>query len=245
MTPATRRRPGGHAARALRTRCGVIAATTVLAVSNVVSNRLWPRAYLPWNVTVATGLLALALRCGLSWSDLGLTRSRLRRGLLAGGAAAGSVAALYLAAFTMPATRGMFVDERATGPLSKALFAAFVRIPLGTVLLEELAFRGVLPGLVGGPWWRRTVISSALFGLWHVLPSLEMTKVDTGVGAMTGRWGPVGHATLAVLATFAAGVALSAHRRWGGHLAAPMLAHLATNSLGVLLAWGTGRAQRR
>jgi CAAX protease family protein len=50
-------------------------------------------------------------------------------------------------------------------------YHACVRIPLGTVVLEEVAFRSVLPalaarryGISGG-----VLIASALFGLWHVL----------------------------------------------------------------------------
>ena len=43
--------------------------------------------------------------------------------------------------------------------------------------------------------------------------------------------------SLAVVAMFAAGLLMMLLRRWGGHVATPALAHLATNSLGVLIAW--------
>ena len=45
-------------------------------------------------------------------------------------------------------------------------------MPLGTVLLEEVAFRGVLWGLLAhmdGPRVA-TLVSHSLFGLWHILP---------------------------------------------------------------------------
>lgn len=244
LTSLVRRRSTHDVVRPLRLRVGVFAAITILAVSNVVSNRLWPQAYLPWNVAVAASLMVLALACGLSWADLGLTRRWLRRGLTVGGGVAGGVAALYALAFAVPATRGMFADDRAAGPLAAALFAAFVRIPLGTVLPEELAFRGVLPGLIGGSWWRRTLVSSGLFGLWHVLPALGMAKANTGIGTAIGRWGAAGQTVATVLATSGAGVLLSIYRRWGGHLVAPMLVHVATNSLGTLLAWATFARRR-
>jgi membrane protease YdiL (CAAX protease family) len=233
VRPAGRVRPG----RTVRRRLGLFAAITILAASNVVSNRFWPEAYIPWNLAVAAVLLITARRCGLCWDDLGLGNARLRKGLLVGGIAAGSVGLLYLAALALPVTRDAFVDTRAAGPLAAALFAAAVRIPLGTVVLEEVAFRGVLPALVGGGWWRATLVSSALFGLWHVLPSVGMGDANAAVGAALGGWGTAAQTTLAVLSTFVAGIVLAAWRRWGGHLAAPMLAHVATNSLGVLVAW--------
>jgi membrane protease YdiL (CAAX protease family) len=133
----------------------------------------------------------------------------------------------------------VFLDARAAGPLSTALFAAFVRIPLGTVVLEEVAFRGVLPALVSGSWWRATLVSSALFGLWHVLPAAGLASANAAVGATFGGWGAAGPAGLAVLSAFVAGVLMCGLRRWSGHLVTPMLAHLATNSLGVLFAWWT------
>jgi uncharacterized protein len=234
---ATRPAPPARVGRAARRRLGLFAAVTILAVSNVVSNRLWPEAYVPWNLAVAAILLITARRCGLSWADLGLSDARLRRGLYVGGVAAGAIGVLYLIALALPATRDAFVDTRAAGPLATVLFAAAVRIPLGTVVLEEVAFRGVLPALVGGGWWRATLVSSGLFGLWHVLPSLGMSSANAAVGAAVGGWGQFSQVGLAVLATFAAGILLSAWRRWGGHLATPMLLHMATNSLGVLLAW--------
>lgn len=221
----------------MRRRPALLAAVAVLTVSNVVTQLLWPAGYVPCNLAAACGLVLLARRCGLTWAELGLGSARLRRGLLLGALAAGGVAVVYLAALGSPVGRAAFVDARAAGPLGAALFAALVRVPLGTVVLEEIAFRGVLPALVGGGWWRATLVSSALFGVWHVLPSLGLSSANAAVGATVGAWGQVAHSALAVGATFLAGVALCAWRRCSGHLAAPMLVHLATNSLGVLLAW--------
>ena len=158
--------------RPLRIRLALFAAVTLLAVSNVVSNRLWPQGYLVWNLGMTAVLLVVARIGGLTWADLGLHGVRLRRGLTIGALAVAAVALVYAAAVAVPALRTAFVDDRGTVSLAAVLFVALVRIPLGTVVLEELAFRGVLPALVGGGWWRATLVSSGLFGLWHVLPSL-------------------------------------------------------------------------
>jgi uncharacterized protein len=232
----SRAAPPVRLGRPFRVRLGLFAAITILAASNVVSNRVWPEAYVPWNLAMAGLLLVLARRCGLTWDELGLANRRLRRGLLLGALAAGSVGALYALALAVPATRAAFVDSRVAGPLSGALFAALVRVPLGTVVLEELAFRGVLPALVGGSWWRSTLVSSGLFGLWHVLPSLGMGGANAAVGAAMGGSSALLVAS-SVLFTAAAGVLFCAWRRWSGHLVTPMLLHAATNSLGVLIAW--------
>ena len=237
-TLEARQGPPPAAARPLRLRLAFFAAVTILAASNVVSNRIWPEGYLLWNVAM-TGLLLVGARVavGLTWEDLGLHRPRLRRGVVVGAAVAASVAVVYTIALSMPATRSAFLDERAAGPLAVALFAALIRIPLGTAMLEETAFRGVLPALVGGGWWRATLVSSGLFGLWHVLPSIGMGNANAAFGAAFGGWGALAEIAVAVLFTFGAGIWLCALRRWSGHLVAPMLAHVATNSFGVLIAW--------
>src|SRR5690348_16366411 len=107
-----------------------------------------------------------------------------------GTAAAGAVGLLYAATVAMPGGRAAFVDARAAVPLAAVLFAALVRIPFGTVVFEELAFRGLLPALVGGGRWRATLVSSGLFGLWHVLPAMGSANAVSGAlgsaGAVVG-----------------------------------------------------------
>ena len=217
--------------RPLRTRLALFAAVTLLAVSNVVSNRLWPQGYLVWNLGMTAVLLVVARIGGLTWADLALHGVRLRRGLAIGALAVAAVALVYAAAVAVPAVRAAFVDDRGTVSLAAVVFVALVRIPLGTVVLEELAFRGVLPALVGGGWWRATLVSSGLFGLWHVLPSLGSGS------AVTNALGTSGAVIGTVLFTTAAGVVFRAWQRWSGHLVTPMLLHAATNSLGALIAW--------
>jgi membrane protease YdiL (CAAX protease family) len=214
-----------------RLRLALFAAVTLLAASNVVSNRLWPQGYLAWNLATAGVLLLLARASGLTRADLGLGGERLRRGLVLGAAAAAAVGLFYAAAVAMPTTRAAFVDARGAAPLAGVLFVALVRVPLGTVVLEELAFRGVLPALVGGGWWRATLVSSGLFGLWHVLPAMGSGN------AVSDALGSAGAVVGTVAFTAAAGVVFRAGQRWSGHLVTPMLLHAATNSLGALVAW--------
>jgi membrane protease YdiL (CAAX protease family) len=64
---------------------------------------------------------------------------------------------------------------------------------------------------------------------------------NAAVGAAFGGCGAPAQVTLAVVASAAAGVLFCALRRRGGHLAAPVVAHAATNSLGMVLAWWVTR----
>ena len=91
-----------------------------------------------------------------------------------------------------------------------------------------------------------TAVSSALFGLWHVLPSLGLAGDNEAIGSTVGK-GSAGQA-VSVLGTVAftglAGVVFCELRRRSGSLLAPAGLHWATNGLGVLAAaavwaWGT------
>lgn len=233
-------------------------AVAVLVAANVLNNRVAPRLA-PLTSAVAVGtLLALARRSGLSWSQLGFHRRS--RGLRIGGVLASAVAGVYGAGIAVPATRRLFRDERALS-LSRArvIEEALLQVPVGTVLLEEVGFRGVLHALVARSHGAATAtaVSSALFGLWHVLPALDMMTANPALGRLTAGEtsgdGPVPGApvpdppdgpstrealrvvTGSVVATGIAGVFFCELRRRGG-LAAPALFHVATNSLGYLFA---------
>ncbi|GAB1640572.1 CPBP family intramembrane glutamic endopeptidase [Krasilnikovia sp. MM14-A1259] len=184
-------------------------------------------------------LLLLARTAGLSADDVGLGRSSWRRGAAYAGVCVAAVAAVYAVAALLPATRDAFRDERYDNGPAQALVTAFVVIPLGTVLFEEVAFRGVLWGLVNvqsGPA-RATLVSSGLFGLWHVMPSLRLNKVNPAVTDLVGdgRTGQVLAVLGAVLFTAAAGAVLCELRRRSGSLLAPAGLHWAINGLGVLV----------
>ncbi|GAA2514858.1 CPBP family intramembrane glutamic endopeptidase [Pilimelia columellifera] len=189
----------------------------------------------------AAALVVLARRAGLSWAELGLGRRGLRAGAVAGAAAVAIVAVGYLAAAALPATRTAFLDERYQLSVGAAALTAFVIIPLATVLPEEIAFRGVLWGLVAracGPVWA-TGTTSALFGLWHVLPSLRLHQANAAVATVTGG-GRAAAVVGAVLFTGLAGVVLAELRRRTGSLLAPIGLHWATNGLGVLMTAALG-----
>jgi CAAX protease family protein len=189
---------------------------------------------------IAVLLIVLARRHGLSWDDLGLARRSWLKGAGYALAAVLTVAAGYGVAAAIPATRTAFLDARYHLGAGPALLTALVVIPLGTVLIEEVAFRGVLQGLLHrhhGALWA-TGLSSALFGLWHILPSLRLSSANHAAASLFGGGGPAqwGAVAAVVVFTAAAGVLFCELRRRSGSLLASAGLHWATNGVGVLLA---------
>jgi uncharacterized protein len=156
------------------------------------------------------------------------------------------VAGVYVVGLLLPATRPAFLDDRYDLPLGAALHKALVVIPLGTVVLEEIAFRSVLWGVLArhmGPW-RVLATTSVLFGFWHVLPSLSLGESNRGVSDAVGGAGTAVLVAGTVAFTAVGGLVFGELRRRTGSVLASAAAHWATNALGVLfglVAWRLDR----
>jgi membrane protease YdiL (CAAX protease family) len=227
----------------LRAAVATAVVVVVLAVVNVAEHLL--RGALWFGPVVVVALVCFARGVGLSWSQLGLSRDQLRSGFRWGLGAIAVVATAYLAGVLFPPTRPAFLDARYHLAVSGALLSAFVIIPVGTILVEEVAFRSVLWGMLAQQFttWRVLVASSVLFGLWHILPSLHLASTNQGVGHAVRGVG--GSATVVVVVatvvvTAAGGVVAGVLRHRSGSVLASAGMHWATNALGVLfglLAW--------
>ncbi len=218
-----------------------IATLVLLAAATVLVNLVLPGwAYPLCGLVLAPVLLGVARWSGLRWRSLGLDRWHLRRAALFGLIGLGAIGVVFGVAVAVPALRGLFGDGRLdTLGVGTLLWVTLIRIPLGTVLLEEVAFRGVLPALLGAGdrWrWRPVLGAAALFGLWHAFPSFALTQNAT-IGDAVGGVPIVVVAGLTMLAAALGGLLLHWWRHTGRGLLAPMLVHLATNSGGVLVAW--------
>lgn len=212
-----------------RSVASLVVLVAVLATYDVVRHDLIAQRWNTWtNVAMIAVVVAIALVARLSSGELGLTRAALGSGLRWGLGAFVAVTAVLLASLAVPSLRDAFVKGDVDGGAASMLWRTLVVIPIGTVALEELAFRGVMLGL-----WRRllddrraVVACSVLFGLWHI-PGVW----DDGVGSVIGT----------VVATTIAGVVFVWLRLRSGSLLAPVLAHTATNSVAYALSWWTGR----
>jgi membrane protease YdiL (CAAX protease family) len=213
--------------------------------NNLIVIRLpgYPESYVVANVAATGALLAAARAAGLTWDELGLSRRRLSAGLRWGGVCSALVAAGYVIAVVAPALRPLLTDARVRGmDGSEIAYQALVRVPFGTVLWEEVAFRGVLLAALARVLSlpAAAAASSAVFGIWHIRPTLSALEANDLVHGPV----PTGAAVLlACLGTAAAGVLFTWLRLRSGSLLAPALLHLATNSLGTLAAAGASRLQ--
>ncbi len=200
---------------------------TLYTVRNLALNGLLLAGWL-WRIDRGGGLEAL-----------GLARSSLAAGTRWGIGAAVVVAIALVGAVLLAdrvdAVATLLADERAAATDGSLLSATLVRIPIGTAIFEEVAFRGVLLALALRilPPLRAVGATSVVFGLWHIAPTIVTLRINevevaslAGTGALAG----------AVLVTAVAGAGFCWLRLRSGSLVAPILAHWATNSFGLLAA---------
>jgi membrane protease YdiL (CAAX protease family) len=196
---------------------------------------------LPVAVSLLVAALALiAWRAGAAPADLGLGRADIGAGVRYGASALGVVLLALTLAAVVPVTNGFLHDSRAHIDGWRLLYAVGVSVVLLTAIPEEFAFRGVLLGSglrLWGPW-RASLISSALFGLWHIAPTLH-TMSDNHMfrGEAASVAGQVLLVLGSVAVTFAAGLVFCWLRLRSRSLVAPVMAHVATNGLALTVAW--------
>jgi len=196
---------------------------------------------------VAIGLLTAALilvawTSGLTRAELGLGWTDVPAGLGYGAGATCFVLLVLLVAALIPATNGFLHDSRAAISGGRLAYELGVSIVLLTAIPEEFAFRGVLLGSALRMWgpWRASLVTSALFGLWHIAPTLgTMSDNHEFRGAVASVAGQSLVVLGAIAVTFAAGLIFCWLRLKSGSLIAPIMAHAATNGLALTVAWFT------
>jgi membrane protease YdiL (CAAX protease family) len=192
-------------------------------------------------VSLLTAVLVLiAWSAGATCADLGLGRADMFAGLRYGAGAFGIVLLVLIVAAVAPATNGFLHDSRAQIDGGRLLYEVGVPIVLLTAIPEEFAFRGVLLGSALRLWgpWRASLITSALFGLWHIAPTLHtMSDNREFASASASAGGEVLVVLGSIAVTFIAGLAFCWLRLRSRSLIAPVIAHVATNGLALTVAW--------
>jgi uncharacterized protein len=235
-------RAGALAGRMRAGSCFLLA-VAVLAVFNVArgAGLLGPSRYAWVSVTLLTAALVLiAWITGATRADLGLEPADVPAGMRYGAGAAGIVLLVLIVAAVIPAANGFLHDSRAQISGGRLLYELAVPILLLTAVPEEFAFRGVLLGSALRLWgpWRASLITSALFGLWHIAPTLHTMSGNAEVAnASASLAGQVLVVLGSVAITFLAGLAFCWLRLRSGSLIAPVIAHVATNGLALTVAW--------
>jgi membrane protease YdiL (CAAX protease family) len=220
-----------------------IASCAVLAAYNNLAGMLpWHRRrYTLLNLCATGAALSAAAGSGLTATDIGLGREELRPGLRLGSRLAAAVACGWVLIAAAPATRPVLRDERVVGLSGRSVaYQVMVRIPIGTVLWEETAFRGILQAALCRvmPGGAAIAATNGVFGIWHIRPTAGALRVN---GLADGPRQTMAAVGWGVAVTAAGGVLLSWLRVRSGSLAAPILLHLATNCGGALTAWAVAR----
>ena len=204
----------------------IVGLVATIALTDVVANVLVPEdAKLPVKLVIAVAYLAWARRrARLSWNELGLGRDEVPSGLRWGVLAAAVVGAVIV--LLVVVSRSQFEQSSVAHDSTAARFLEpLVFIPLGTVVFEEVIFRGVLLGMLLRWATRRSaiVVSAVVFGLWHLPPALRDARGD-------GFAGGLGVVIATIAFTTLAGVLFVWLRLRSGSLIAPVCAHIASNS---------------
>jgi uncharacterized protein len=189
-----------------------------------------------WINVASIGSLALLARAAsMTAGEVGVQREFVGSGLRWGGIAFAVITVVLVVASALPATSGFFDDDRADIGAGELLLKVLVVIPIGTVLFEEVAFRGVLLGLLRRLSSARAAVASAaiLFGFWHVPTAWNTSSASANTARLAAVAGTV-------VATTLAGLAFCFLRLRSRSIVAPILAHIATNCVTLAIAWSVG-----
>ena len=203
-----------------------------LAAWNVLINRVIPEhLYVPANLLAAGATYGAARLAGHSARELGTSTTAMRRGVALGIGGAAVAAGGAFVASKLELTRDFFNDARVHE--DDVVYQTLVRIPCGTVVLEEVAFRSVLPAVLHDALPGDVSQSSALaFGLWHVLPTLSTLDINGVTDPAVRRQAVV----MGVAATALAGMVLDSLQRRSRSVLTPMLLHWGINAAAYALA---------
>lgn len=163
--------------------------------------------------------------CGLTWAEAGIGRTNLLRSTLIGAGIGLGLAAVVLLVLELGAQLGTPVTYQPLrgASMSAVVTHALVGLPLLTAIPEELAFRGLVLGLLlrkVSPW-RAALVMSAIFVSWHV-------AVQAQTLALTNFTSPgriVLATSLAVAGLFAGGLIFAFVRLRTHNLAGSVMAH--------------------
>lgn len=218
-------------------RAWVLVVIGCLLAANVLEHRILPGTPVVAAALIVLSMVVVAWASGLTPAELGLARGTWLRGLRWAAVPAAAVVLVCALILAVPALEDRVAPTGGSWP--GVAVRVLVELPLLTVIPEELAFRGVTWALLRRAGGTRiaTFVSSALFGLWHVLVALGGGPANETAAGVLGESAVAVGARVAgtVLVTFLAGLLLCALRTGSGSLLAPIGLHWAANGGGIVL----------
>lgn len=222
-----------------------VAAIVLASIAlDIAANSVLPRRlHIPISLATAAGVSWLGAKAGVPFAEQGMSLRDAPRGLLYGLAASLPSAIALVSASRHRSLRTFYhQDAIATATPGWAAYEALVRVPFGTALPEEMIFRGTTMALLARRRSRLTtlIVSSALFGLWHIAPTTQRLDETPHVRHLPPGY-QLGHVAGSVVATTLAGIALGVLRLRSRSIVAPWLAHTSANASGYAAAWLAAR----
>lgn len=176
------------------------------------------------HLSVLVGCLAWAALGRASLDELGMGRQHLPTSLAWGAVAGGMVSVALRIGIALPWIHHQFQPPPEWGAIYRADLARFLLGPMlvGSAVLEEVAFRGLLQTKLGeslgGRW--SIVVGSLIFAAWHtVIAWFNLSRCGLSRLAL-----PVVYAG-ALAGLFAFGVLLGVLRQTTGHIGGGILVH--------------------
>ena len=167
---------GAHRAPDVTEALQLVLLLVMMLVASVTTFQVSRRWYVPLALAWTLAFLAFgSVVADLSLSEMALTN--WITGLIWGLGCIGVVTVAMAVGVAVPRLHPLFADERVVNTSgAQVAHKSLIEVPLGTVLLEEIVFRSVLLGMVTSMFGTVAGVlgSSFLFGLWHILPALEM-----------------------------------------------------------------------
>lgn len=216
-----------------------IALVILILLYGTVLARLIPRQYhLFLNIGISVVAIIVGLAFGMNWANMGLDLSHILPGFFVAVVASIIITAGTVIIAAIPFLRHYFLGENLAQASGKLMaFEAAIRIPLGTALVEEILFRGILLGLLllHHSTIVALIIAAVIFGLWHIFPTINQIEDNDSVAKalQDKKQRKYGSIIGVVAVTTIAGLLFGWLRIIAGGILAPWLVHWSINASGV------------
>jgi tRNA pseudouridine32 synthase/23S rRNA pseudouridine746 synthase len=208
-----------------------VTATILILFGNAASLASGPNVVtVSWaTIAQATGTVLIVIVasrwCGLTWAEAGIGRTNLLRSTLIGAGTGLGLASVVLLTLEIGAQLGTPITYQPLhgAATSTVLTHALIGIPLLTAIPEELAFRGLVLGLLMRRLTplRAALVTSAVFVAWHLVVQVQTLAVTN----LTSAWLVVPAMGLAFVGLFAGGLIFAFVRLRTHNLAGAVMVH--------------------
>lgn len=211
----------------------------IILYSTVLAKLVPEKYHIALNAVIAMLAIIIGFGFGLSAEQMGVALSTITSGIFIALIATVLICIVTIILALIPPLRRFFIGDNLSHASGKLIaFEATIRIPFSTALIEEILFRGVLLGLLlaHNSQLYALIISSVLFGLWHIFPTIKTIEQNKTTKKIVGKSKAKTSAGVlaTVITTTIAGFIFGLLRIFAGSIIAPWLVHWSINASGIL-----------